>query len=388
MPGILLIAKHLNVYRKLKATESALAREVALARQRQNALRISEGRYRDVVETQTEMICRSLPDTTLTFVNDAYCRYFGKSRKELMGKKFLDLLPKQEQLRVRELINATLEGQHCGPSDQQNPRSDGGTRWVRWINHVLRDENGDIEIQSVGRDITEQKRAQQELEKRHQELQSSQAEIRKLAGCLMKAQEEERRRIARELHDDVSQELAALSISLSNIKLRLPRSDALWDQVAQIQERAKEIAGSIRKLSHQLHPAILEHAGLGGALRFLIAEFSNSQQVRFDLRLPEHLVPTSDETAICIFRIAQESLRNISKHSRASHVDIELSATDGFINLLITDDGCGFDIDTARKQSGLGLISMAERVRQLQGLFDVRTKPGGGTSLRVRVPID
>jgi PAS domain S-box-containing protein len=385
--GILLIAKHLNVYKKLKTTESALAREVALAEQRQKALRLSEGRYRDVVETQTEMICRSLPDTTLTFVNDAYCRYFGKSREELMGKKFLDLLPMEEQLRVRELIKATLEGQHSGHSDQQNAQSDGGARWVRWIDHLLRDENGNIEIQSVGRDITEQKQAQQELEKRNQELQSSQAEIRKLAGCLMKAQEEERRRIARELHDDVSQRLAALSISLSNVKLRLPPSDVLWDQVAQAQERAKEIASGIRNLSHQLHPAMLEYAGLSAALQSLITEFSNSEQVRFELRLPEHLGPLSDETAICIFRIAQEALRNVNRHSRASCAGIKLSAKDGFVTLLITDDGCGFDVDGARKQGGLGLISMGERVRQLQGVFEVRTKPGGGTSLRVKLPI-
>lgn len=105
------------------------------------------------------------------------------------------------------------------------------------------------------------------------------------------------------------------------------------------------------------------------------------------MRLPDLLLPVSDEVAICIFRIAQESLRNISKHSRASHVDIELSAKNGFINLLVTDNGCGFNADTAHTRGGLGLVSMAERVRQLQGVFEVQTKPGGGTSLRVELPI-
>ncbi|HEY6988764.1 MAG TPA: PAS domain S-box protein [Bryobacteraceae bacterium] len=382
-----LIANHLEAYRKLAMTESVLAEEIALTQERQAALRISEARYRDVVETQTEMICRSLPDTTLTFVNDAYCRHFEKPREELIGTKFLELLPKAEQRRVGELIKATLEGQPSVPSDQQNLQSDGSTRWVQWINHVLRDENNGVEIQSVGRDITEQKRAQQELEKRQEELRSSQAQIQKLAGSLMKAQEEERRRIARELHDDISQRLAAVCISLADIKLRLPPSDSLYGQVAQVRERAKEIAKDIRNLSHGLHPVIFERTGLGGALQSLVAEFNDSQQVRFNLCLPEHLAPVSDEIATCIFRIAQEALRNISKHSRASHADIELSANDGSIKLLITDDGCGFGIDAAETRRGVGLISMAERVRQLQGLFEVRTKPGQGTSLVATVPI-
>lgn len=203
----------------------------------------------------------------------------------------------------------------------------------------------------------------------------------------MNAQETERRRIARELHDDLNQRLAAICISLSNLKLRFPPSDALGDQLAEVQQRTKEIANDIRNLSQELRPVLLEQAGLGAALQSLIAEFNESSRIRFDLRLPEPLVSLSDELAICIFRIAQESLRNINTHSRASQAGIELSVQDGFVKLLIDDDGCGFDASNVQRRGGLGLISMSERVRQFQGAFELRTKPGRGTSLRIDLPV-
>jgi two-component system sensor histidine kinase UhpB len=207
-----------------------------------------------------------------------------------------------------------------------------------------------------------------------------------LAGCLLKAQEEERRHIARELHDDVSQQIASLSISLSNIKRQLSPANSIAHQIQQVQEHAKSIANGVRTLSHTLHPVALEHVGLAAALTSLITEFGRSG-VNFSLRVPEHRSPLPDHIAICLYRIAQESVRNIVKHSSARHAEIELSVHKSRIDLLIKDDGCGFEIEEARKKGGLGLISMAERVSLLQGVFEIRTSPGDGTFLRARVPL-
>jgi signal transduction histidine kinase len=204
----------------------------------------------------------------------------------------------------------------------------------------------------------------------------------------MKAQEEERRHIARELHDDLNQQIAGLSIALSNIKRQLPPSaDVVARRVGEVQEHASRITDEIRNLSHRLHPVTLEHAGLVAALRSLVTELSSSQAVQIDLHTPEYLKSVPNDIAICIYRIAQESLQNVRKHSGASHANVDLSVHEGCINLLITDNGCGFEMENARKKGGLGLISMAERVGLLHGVFEVRTKPGDGTCLRVIVPL-
>ncbi|HZS56334.1 MAG TPA: PAS domain S-box protein [Bryobacteraceae bacterium] len=362
--------------------------DMTMQRESERALRASEERYRNVVETQTEMISRCLPDTTLTFVNDAYCRHFGKTRGELIGKSFLDLIPEAERCDVRTLINGILEGRHSGPSEQKFIAPDGSVRWIQWFKHVLSDGDGGIELQGIGRDITEQKRAEDALRKSQEELRRSHAQIRHLAGCLMKAQEDERRHIARELHDDLNQQIAGLSISLSNIKRQLsPISDFMAHQVGQVQERTSRIANGIRSLSHELHPVTLEHAGLVVALKAMITECSVSQKIKFGLRVPECPIVLPDDVAICLYRVAQESLRNISKHSGARHATVELSLYQDCISLSINDDGCGFEMERERRKGGLGLIGMAERVGLVQGVFELQSRPGDGTAVRATVPL-
>lgn len=383
-----LIAKHLDAWRKLGETEAALAMQSAVAQEREQALRASEQQYRELVNTQNEMICRCRPDAALTFVNDAYCRYFGKAREELIGANFFDLLPEYEHRRVRTLMAATLDGRHSGPSEHCLPLPGGSLRWSQWVNHVIQDGRGDIEIQSTGWDITETKRAQEALRKSEEKLRSSHAQIRQLAGHLITAQERERRHLARELHDDLNQQLAAIAISLSNIRHELPASSALAHQLEQIQKRANQIADSIRTLSHQLHPAVLEHGGLVVALRSLIDEFSNLSSLSVHLELPECLEPIPKEPAICIFRIVQEALRNVYKHAQATAGTVKLSQHNGSLHLVIADNGVGFDPESAPTSGGLGLISMAERVHLLRGAFEVRTNPGDGTAVHVSVPIE
>lgn len=215
------------------------------------------------------------------------------------------------------------------------------------------------------------------------------AQIQDLAGRLMSAQEEERRRIARDLHDDVNQELAALSLALSALRGRLPSQAApeLRDEVARLQERTITLAEGIRRLSHELHPGVLQHVGLAGALRGYCRDFARAQGIPVVFRAEGELGTVPADVGLCLYRVVQEALGNVAKHAaaREAHVTVERAGAD--IVLAVTDDGRGFDPTEARSRRGLGLLSLDERVRLVGGRLAVDTKPQHGTELRIVVPV-
>ncbi len=219
-------------------------------------------------------------------------------------------------------------------------------------------------------------------------LRASYAEIQDLAGRLIRAQEEERSRIARELHDDLSQRLAALSLGLSALKKHVP-ADRLVE-VKRVQDQAADVSSEIRGLSHRLHPGLLRHTGLGPALRSLCAELSGREghggtAVRYvgDEELPA----LESDVALCLYRVAQEALGNAQRHSGAKVASVIVSRTDGVLRMTVCDDGRGFDAASARRSGGMGLVSMEERVRLVHGTIRVDSHPGRGTELRVEVPL-
>jgi signal transduction histidine kinase len=217
----------------------------------------------------------------------------------------------------------------------------------------------------------------------------SNAQIRDLAGRLMSAQEEERRRIARDLHDDANQELAALSIALSALGGRLPPDSApgLREEVARLQGRAVALAEGIRHLSHELHPGVLQHVGVAVALRSYCREFTRTHGLPVTFRAEGDLESVPADVALCLYRVVQEALGNVAKHAAASeaHVTVERAGPD--VVLAITDNGSGFDQASARSRRGLGLLSLDERARLVGGRFSISSKPQRGTELRIVVPI-
>jgi len=199
------------------------------------------------------------------------------------------------------------------------------------------------------------------------------------------AQEDERTRIARELHDDVGQQLALLTIDLDLVRgaggeFEAETGTLLDDTLT----RAREIAKTVHDLSHRLHPEKLHLLGLVAALSAIQREFSlPSLKVRFEHRNVPALLPRN--VTLCLFRIAQEALQNIVKHSSAHAVSMELVGTDRELTLTIVDDGTGFDEDTMTSK-GLGLISMGERLEGVGGSLNIRSRPGAGTRLEIAVP--
>jgi signal transduction histidine kinase len=229
------------------------------------------------------------------------------------------------------------------------------------------------------------KKAETLLADRNARLQESEYSLCQLTGQLIGAQEEERKRIARELHDDLNQQVASLGISLSNIKRGLPTSlENVRGELLSVQSRLLSLSDGLRHISHELHPGMLELFGLVAALKSHCDEFSafTSISVEFEAHCEEEV---ASDTALCIYRIAQESLRNAAKHSRATKVRVNLMKSGNLLQLMVADDGIGFDVDEAFTHRGLGLRSMKERVRLVQGNMELESQPGGGAKLIVTI---
>ena len=220
-------------------------------------------------------------------------------------------------------------------------------------------------------------------------LRQSREELRHLSASLMNAQDAERRRVSRELHDDLSQRVAKLQFDIEILEQKLPFAD-IQRARGRMQDLVQQAAGlsrDLRRVAHQLHPATLDHLGLSIALRSYTEEFSRSTAipVKFSaLSVPRNL---PIELASGLYRIVQEALRNVGKHASHAEVEIVLALVPEGLALFIRDNGEGFDMETARGQGGLGLISMEERVRLLEGTFSVETQPGKGVLLFIQCPL-
>jgi signal transduction histidine kinase len=230
--------------------------------------------------------------------------------------------------------------------------------------------------------MTERRRAESDL-------LESQTQLQELTSQLITAQENERRRIARELHDDLGQGLALLSVEIDLLGQTAPKSSAeLRPRAEAMSARVKQLSSSIHDLSHQLHPLKLEQLGLVAAVRGLCKELSHSHEVQIEIvedNVSDALLP---EVAVCLYRIIQEALRNVIRHSGARQAIVEIQGTEEAICLRIRDNGAGFDPSAVATSGGLGLVSMRERLRAVQGEIVIDSELSAGTTIDVRVPLN
>jgi signal transduction histidine kinase len=215
----------------------------------------------------------------------------------------------------------------------------------------------------------------------------AEATLRDLGGRLITAQEEERSRVARELHDDLNQRMALLSVELEQIAERMPASQsALRSSINNVWERAQEISAEIHRVSYQLHPSKLDHLGLVAAVKSLCLELSAHYEIKIAFREKGCSGLLPKDVTLCLFRIVQESLRNITKHSGARGASVLLVGTPNVIQLSVSDNGRGFDVCSVESKSGLGLISMRERLRSVGGVISIHSN-SRGTKIEVSVPV-
>jgi two-component system sensor histidine kinase UhpB len=268
---------------------------------------------------------------------------------------------------------------------------DGSVRWFLSRGSLVRRPDGSAQ-HMIGTkvDITDRKRAEQAIHENEGILQAVNQQLQDLAGRLIASQEVERARLARDLHDGLSQQLAGLSIALSALKQRAgvaPGSGDLQTELAALQQRTIALAEDIRHLSRDLHPTVVEHAGLVAALGAHCVDLQRREMLEITFRAEGDFTATDAAAALCLYRVAQEALRNVVAHARANHTEVCLHCVGDRLELSIADDGRGFDIGRAHVGArGLGLVSINERVRLAGGTVSIITEVNKGTRVRVEVP--
>ena len=468
-------------------------------------LQTSEELYRTVVETQTEMICRFLPDSTLTFVNEAYCRFFGTSREDLIGKKYYELIPEDVRPMAEQVIRTLVEDHQTKWVEHEVIRPDGSIGWHQWADHVILDDAGNVvELQGIGRDITERKRFEKALsaseekyrqivdtmmegiwvvdteirivlvnkqlaemldytteemigkyafdfvlEKSEDDLQEIKArrsqgvseqydaklrrkdgsyvwvlisaapihddngqfsgslamitditerkhneeQLAELASRLLNLQDEERRRLARELHDETAQNLAALNVGLSRIRSMLtPEQERAMTLVSENESLCQKSLKEVRTISYLLHPPLLDERGLGVALSWFVNGFSDRSGIRVNYFYSPEIERLPSEIETALFRVVQEALTNIHRHSMSSVAHVSLTRESEGIVLVVKDEGRGLQenlhisdgIGVARL--GVGIPGMRERLRLVGGHMEI-TSSSKGTTLKGVVPL-
>jgi len=343
-------------------------------KQAEQALVESERRFRLMANTAPVLIWTSGLDKLCNYFNQPWLEFTGRSLGEELGTSWIERVHPEDVTACMDTYSRAFDARQPFQMQFRLRRHDGQYRWI--LDVAVPRFNGDGSFAGhIGSciDITDRRLAEEVLST--------------VGRRLIEAQEAERRRIARELHDDINQRMALLANGLQELgESASGRELPQRVELRNLWQLTNEIATDIEHMSHQLHPSKLHYLGLASAVRDLCRESSRQYKIEIDCvvrDLPEDL---EENTSLSLFRVIQESLRNVGKHSHAEHVKVELTFRSGLVRLRVSDDGEGFDIYDMDHAHGLGLISMRERLRSVGGEFSIWSKPSMGTQVEGWVP--
>jgi PAS domain S-box-containing protein len=381
----------MTLSRELGKANQLLQSEVHERQLAEVALRESQEQLQSVVQSTDEGIISLNSQGKVTFWNKGAEQMFGFSMEEMQGRTLDCIIPERFRPahqagieRASRIGKTTIEGEML---EVMGLRKD-GREFPLELSLGYWHKNQEIFFMGIVRDITVRKQTEMALQRREWELQQSQGELRALGTRLISAQEDERRRLSCELHDDMNQRLAVLALHIQNIQNSLPESDPMQSTLQKVNDEVASLSDNVRNLAHQLHPSILDDLGLVVALQSFIEDFSKWENlvVTFQPRNVPRVLPM--DSALCVYRVTQECLRNVAKHAQASRVSVRVSGSETGLQLIIQDNGRGFAPETVRLGThGLGLIGMKERIRGVQGTFDIKTATGQGTTVTAWIPI-
>ena len=343
--------------------------------------RRAEGQSRVLLDAIPQQIWSGPPDGTLDYCNERWRAYMGLGLEELRGDGWQSMLHLDDRERVLKAWHESVINGTPYEQEERHRGFDGTYRWFLARGVPLRDEQGRIvRWYGTNTDIEDRKQAEEELQR--------------LSGQLLRLQDEERRKIARDLHDSTGQDLVALATTLSRIRASIPSSSRKLRKLAsQCQALADQCIRDVRTLSYLLHPPMLDEAGLDDAIRHYTSGFTQRTGINVQLEMSPRLGRMKPDVELALFRVVQESLTNIQRHSGSALAKVRIECDSEKLTLEIIDQGTGISGNLRRRNGklsvglGVGIPSIQERVKLIGGQLDIESSHSG-TTVRVTIPLD
>jgi PAS domain S-box-containing protein len=332
-----------------------------------------------ILEVSQDLISISGMDGYFKYLNPAWEKNLGYTDEELLTRKFLDFVHPDDRAKTMREIESLAAGRQTVDFENRYTHKDGSIRHLSWMATPLPDEE---RVYAVARDITERKQIEVSL-------QTSRKKAEALAASLISSQEAGSARLARELHDDIIQRLAFLKIEVDKLEMKNPSlPEPAGDKLRQIARDIGVLSSDIHMISRRLHPISLEILGLVRSIETECQNFTRLHEIPVIMDLDSTVQHPSNEISLGAYRILQEGLRNIVRHAKATGVHVTLSPKNDILHLLIKDNGIGFNPASDGVEAGLGIASMTERARLLQGSLSIESRPGKGTAIELAVPLE
>jgi len=324
-----------------------------------------------IVESSEDAIISENLNAVITSWNSGAQHIFGYNEQEAIGKPITILIPPELLDEEQKIFGRLKAGERIGNYETVRVTKAGEKVPVSLTISPIKDARGTIVgFSKIARNITERKRTEQALAE--------------MTRKLIEAQEQERNRIGRELHDDINQRLAMVALELERLQDDHPE---LRSRLQEIRQQTSEISNDVQALSHDLHSSKLEYLGVVAGMKSWCKELSERQKMAIDFKSDvSRVLPF--EFGVCLLRVLQEAVHNAIKHSGVKRIEVQLVEHSNAVHLIVRDSGVGFDIEAARCGRGLGLTSMRERIRLLNGTIAIESKPMHGTTVHFRVPLE
>lgn len=349
----------------------------------------SELRFRTLAKTAPVGIFETDAKGNTTYVNEAWMDYSGLSYEEAMNNEWMNMIhPNDREEQVNNWINKSQKGE-ASFSEYRIINKSGQLRWVNGGAIPLVNREGEITgyIGTIT-DVTNIKQALELLKQSHEALNERTEQLQELSTHLQQVREDERSKIAREIHDELGQQLTGLKMDISWLKRKMQHEDELVN--TKFDDAIKLIAEAVKSIRHivtELRPSIIDDLGMNAAFEWQIEDFAKRLGIPIEYQNDFDDAVVGPNISIGLFRILQESLTNIARHANAARINISIDRVEDMIRLIVQDDGVGFD--TSVKQAGrtFGLLGIKERTYMLKGICQIQSRPGDGTKISVQIPI-
>jgi len=356
-----------------------LAINISKRKKIERQLRISEEKYRDLYDNAPDMYHSVDKNGIIIDCNETEAKMLGYRKDEIIGKKIIDFMTEESKKLQMEFFPNINKYSHI-QIERDFVRKDGSVFTAALNVYVEVDEKGNfVKTKTIGRDITYRKKIEEELRK-------SKEALRKLSLYLQNIRESERKEISKEIHDELGQSLTALKLSLSWIKKRV-KDDTLLEKFDEAMSLINSLIKQVQNIANKLRPSLIDHLTLQDAIKWQVKEFEKNTLIPCEVEISEDNIQLSKEISIAIFRIFQEALTNIARHSNATQVSIKLFRVDGSFIIIVKDNGVGIGEDKIKSPESFGLMSMKERAYSINATIDIRKAEEGGTEVILSVPL-